>query len=90
MMKEDDISGFNEAYREIAEIFGKNTAIQFYENFRGQQVVYPISLYSKSYIMKCIVDEYDGTNAKELSHRFGYTEAWLLHKIKAYKENMNK
>ena len=39
-MKEDDISGFNEAYREIAEEFGAEMAIQFYERIKGQQVVY--------------------------------------------------
>lgn len=81
-MKEDDISGFNEAYREIAEEFGAEMAIQFYERFKGQQVVYPVSLYSKDHIMKCILQEYDGTNVKSLARKYGYTENWLLHKIK--------
>ncbi len=81
-MTEDNIGGFNGVYKEIAEIFGSEFAIKFFENFRGQQVVYPISLYSKDHIMKCILEEYDGTNSKELSLKYGYTENWLLYKIK--------
>lgn len=90
MMIDADISGLNDVYREIAEIFGINLAVKFYENFRGQQVVYPVSLYSKDYIMKCILEEYDGTNSKELSLKYGYTENWLLYKIKNSKINENK
>ena len=89
-MKEDDISGFNEAYREIAEEFGAELAIQFYERFKGQQVVYPVSLYSKEHIMKCILQEYDGTNVKSLARKYGYTENWLLHKIKESKVKRNE
>lgn len=89
-MIEDNISGFNGIYREIAEIFGIKFAVQFYENFRGQQVVYPVSLYSKDHIMKCILEEYDGKNSKELSLKYGYTENWLLRKIKNSKVEGNE
>ena len=89
-MTEDNISGLNGVYRDIEEIFGIDFTIKFYENFRGQQVVYPISLYSKDYIMKCILEEYDGTNLKELSLKYGYTRNWLLHKIKNSKVERNE
>lgn len=89
-MTEDNISGLNGVYREIAEIFGNEFVAKFYENFRGQQVVYPVSLYLKEHIMKCILEEYDGTNSKELSMKYGYTENWLLHKIKSSKVKRNE
>lgn len=63
-----------EIYMEIAEKVGvKNTVILF-DVLKGRQVSFPQSLYSKEYIYNYIQQNYNGTNIRELSRKFGYTE----------------
>lgn len=77
-----DLNSFNEIYQDIAENFGIDTAVKFHERYRGQQIAFPVNLLRKSYIFECIQNEYDGSNVKELARKYGYTERWLLHKLK--------
>ena len=65
---------FNEVYREISEIMGTDGAIAIFEMYKGQQITFPVHLFSSKRIRKNIVSEYDGTNLRELSKKYGYSE----------------
>ena len=87
-MKEDDYSGFNDVYREIAEHFGVEIAKGIYDRYRGVVISFPINLYSKDYIVDCILNEYDGFNTKELARKYNYTVSWIRHLIKEHEKKV--
>ena len=64
----------NAIYREISESLGIDTAMEIYQMFKGQQVTFPMRLYSGATVSKRIMQEYDGTNIKKLAAKYGYSE----------------
>ncbi|MDU8966663.1 MAG: Mor transcription activator family protein [Clostridium sp.] len=70
----DNYSGI---YKDMVEILGEEITLQIYENYRGQQVTFPMRLYSKKYIEEYLLKNYDGKNLKKLSRELGYTCNWL-------------
>lgn len=50
--------------------------------YKGLQVTFPKRLYSREYVREKVKKEYDGTNLKELSRRYGYSERWIRQMIK--------
>ena len=64
-------------YKEIAELIGEENTIVLYNHFKGQQISFPLHLYSVDYIKKCIVEEYNGSNVRELALKYGFTERWV-------------
>lgn len=79
---EKDPRLFNEVYREISEIMGTDGAIAIYEMYKGQQISFPVHLFSSKRIYHNIIKEYDGTNTRELSKRYGYSEKTVRRIIK--------
>ncbi|MGN0635303.1 MAG: Mor transcription activator family protein [Acutalibacteraceae bacterium] len=71
-------------YRELATLVGVENTLKIYETYRGQQVTFPVTLYSRVYLAEQIVREYDGRNVKQLATTFGYSEKWIR---KIVKEN---
>ena len=67
----------NLIYKEIAELFGLEIAQKFFAHFKGLQINYPVRFLSKKYVQKVLNEEYDGTNLKSLSKKYGYSERWL-------------
>lgn len=50
--------------------------------YKGLQVTFPKRLYSREYVQEKVKKEYDGTNLKQLSRRYGYSERWIRQMIK--------
>ena len=50
--KSENYSGI---YKDMVEILGEDIVIKIYENYRGQQVTFPMRLYSKKYIIKYLM-----------------------------------
>lgn len=67
----------NGIYQSIAEEFGTETALKFFNLYRGLQITFPMTLYSKNYIKRQIINEYTGSNIRELALKYNYTERWL-------------
>ena len=44
---------------------------------KGLQITFPTRFFSKEYIEKKILEEYDGANVKKLAIKFGYSERWV-------------
>ncbi len=74
---EDKISGLAEVYETLVDVIGVKNTEMIYENFRGQQIVFPMRLYKKEFIEKEIARRYDGNNLKELAMEYGYSEGYL-------------
>ncbi len=76
----------NGVYSEFASILGMDAALKIHSVFRGQQIFFPLELFSKEFIRGQIIAEYDGSNIKQLATKYGYTEKWVK---KILKENID-
>ena len=79
-----DLNGLNEVYREIADEIGIENALAMYRLFRGTQVSFPNRLFSKEYMHKTTISEYDGNNIPQLAQKYNYSERsiWRILKTK--------
>lgn len=64
-------------YQDLVEMFGISFVHKLYTNYRGQQVVFPMRLYTKEYVVAELLKRYDGHNLKGLALEYGYTERYL-------------
>ena len=67
----------NSIYAELTDLIGMDNMIKIYSNYKGQQVNFPIKLWSKDYIAEQIKEEYNGHNIGSLATKFGYSERWI-------------
>lgn len=76
-------------YEEVATIIGEENIENFFNNFRGQQIEFPVKLYSREYVqsqtIKSLTQKKD--SIKNLAHTFGYSERYLRKLIKNYNNN---
>ena len=61
----------------MVELLGEEVTVKIYNNFRGQQVTFPMRLHSKAYVEEYLINNYNGKNIKQLSRELGYTCNWL-------------
>lgn len=73
-MAQKDPEFLNSVYKEIGEKLGVDTAMDIYQLFKGQQITFPMRFFNAECIRKLIVREYDGSNAKKLAVKYGYSE----------------
>lgn len=64
----------NSIYAKIAGLVGIENAKLLFNEFRGQQVTFPVEFYKKEYIYSEIVSEYNGKNIKQLAKKYNYSE----------------
>ena len=79
-----DSSCFNSSYKEMVLLIGQKNTIILHERFAGEYVCFPKKLLADSYTHKCILEEYNGVNARELGKKYGYTYNWIMKLIKRY------
>ena len=72
----------NDLYREISDKLGLDSAIQIYQLFKGQQITFPVHLFSTKHIHKMLIQEYDGTNINMLAQKYGYSEKTIRRILK--------
>lgn len=82
MEKAQKWDGLAGIYKDIAEIAGEDAAKLMFQNFRGQQVVFPNKLYTSDYVARKIREEYNGENIKSLALKYGFTERWVRRILK--------
>lgn len=75
-------SDFVSVYCEIAELVGVENAVKIYEHFRGQQMAFPTRIYSIQYVEKYVKEHYDGTNIREFTQKFSYSERRIRQLLK--------
>lgn len=65
-------------YAELCGIVGLENVLQIYSAYKGQQVSFPQRLFSKEYITKQIIKEYNnGKSAAEISKKYSYSTRWV-------------
>ena len=79
---ESDKQLFNSVYKDMAEAFGIDVAIQIYQMYKGTQISFPTRLFNPEYVKKQIPVEYNGTNIKRLAKKYGYSEKTIRRMIK--------
>lgn len=79
----------NGAYNELANLLGIEAVLKIYNTYRGQQLTLPVQLFSKEFIARQIVEEYDGYNIKRLATKFGYSEKWIRKILKDHIDDMD-
>ena len=77
----------NGAYNDFANLLGIDAVLKIHSAYRGQQITFPVELFSKEFIALQIVNEYDGYNVKQLATKFGYSEKWIR---KILKDHIDK
>lgn len=77
----------NGVYNDLANILGIDAVLKIHSAYRGQQITFPVELFSKEFIALQIVNEYDGYNVKQLATKFGYSEKWIR---KILKDHIDK
>ena len=62
---------------------GIENTVAIYRLFHGTQVSFPGRLFSKEYIHKAIIEEYNGSNVPQLAQKYNYSErsVWRILKI---------
>lgn len=72
-------------YADMVDILGEEIVIKLHKYYRGQQITFPMKLYSNEYVESYILDNYKSKTLKEMCRELGYTEGWikqLINKIK--------
>lgn len=81
-MNKEESELYNDVYREIAGVAGLEAAIAVFRMFKGQQITFPVHLYSAQKIKESIISEFDGSNIKELAKKYDYSEKTVRRMIK--------
>ena len=76
------MTGLHSIYAQIAEALDMETAKEIHRMFHGQQVTFPVHLYSTKHIKAVIREEYDGTNLHALARKYDYSEKTIRRMLK--------
>lgn len=76
---DENISCYYGIYAEIVKVIGADKMKAFYEIVKGQQIVFPMKLYSKEYIVS--IAQSGERNINELAKEFGYSERYFRRMI---------
>jgi Mor family transcriptional regulator len=70
-------SDFNGIYADMYEYLGEEIVRKINKHYKGQQITFPMRLFSKEYVIRYISERYNGKNIKELARELGYSERWI-------------
>ena len=72
----------NSVYKDINDEFGIDVAMRMYQLYKGTQVNFPMRFLNPDMVKQRILEEYDGTNLKQLAVKYSYSEKTLRRLIK--------
>lgn len=73
---------YNAVYKEISELVGPEAMQKLYLRFKGQQVTFPVRLYSPYQIQQSVAREFDGSNITQLAQKYDYSERTIRRMIR--------
>ena len=76
------MTGLHSVYAQIAEALDMETAKEIHRMFHGQQVTFPVRLYSAKYLKAVIQEEYVGTNLRAMARKYGHAEKTIRRMLK--------
>ncbi len=71
---EDKKENLSRIYMELADHIGFENAAIIHREYGGQQINFPLNFYSREYTHSQILNEFDGTNAKQLAAKYNCSE----------------
>ena len=77
----------NNVYKEIADELGLDAAKTIYRMFRGQQISFPLRFMSPEKIREKVIEEFNGTNVRELARKYDYSEKTIRRIIREKNTN---
>ena len=89
-MDKKNASVYSGIYGEVVEIIGDDKLKRFYRYFRGQQVVFPMKLYSKEYVVNEMLRSNGEKSLAEFAKEFDYSERYLRKLLQKKKEEIQK
>ncbi|MBO5745501.1 MAG: Mor transcription activator family protein [Clostridia bacterium] len=87
MGNKNDNKNLNGIYHDIADSAGLECAKMIFDEYRGQQVTFPVEFFNKQYIYDCIIADYNGNNIKALAVKYDYSERTIRRILKEHKSN---
>lgn len=77
--KKDD---FKDIYAEMSELLGEEVVLMIHKYYKGQQINFPMKLYSNEYLERYILTYYGKKTVIEMSRELGYSDKWVSKLIK--------
>lgn len=77
----------NGIYNDLANLIGMEATKTIFDEYRGQQITFPVEFYSKKFIHNQIVKEYNGFNVKQLATKYEYSERTIRRILKDHIDN---
>lgn len=74
MKTRDKKENLTRIYMELADHIGFENAVIIHREYGGQQINFPLNFYSREYIHSQILNEFDGTNIKQLAAKYNCSE----------------
>ncbi|GAB6093027.1 Mor transcription activator family protein [Furfurilactobacillus curtus] len=81
-MGDIDEDALQDTYQRIAKEIGVENMLKIYRLCRGEQISFPLHMYSRERVISAVKKQYDGTNLRELADRYGYSRRWLRSVLK--------
>ena len=78
-IEKDDFKG---VYSEMSEILGEEIVRIIHKHYKGQQVNFPMKLYSNEYVEKYIIENHSKKSVREMARDLGYSDKWVSTLIK--------
>lgn len=80
----------NGIYNDLANLIGMDATKTIFDEYRGQQITFPVEFYSKKFIHNQIVKEYNGFNVKQLATKYKYSERTIRRILKEHIDSIKK
>lgn len=77
-------------YADLAKVISEDDVNIIYEYFRGQQITFPMHLYTVDYVAKIATESEEPVNVKNLAREYGYSERHILRIIRQLSEQKEK
>ena len=68
----------------MASLIGIEMTEIIYNEYKGQQISFPMKLMAKEVIDYKIISEYNGSNLQSLGKKYNYSERWVRQIIKKH------
>lgn len=89
MSKKNAPSKYLGLYEELAEIVDEQHVKEIYNCFQGQEVSFPMRLFTPEYVVKLALDD-AGRDLRELAREYGYNEKYLKRLISQRKRELGE
>lgn len=77
-------------YADLAKVISEDDVNIIYEYFRGQQINFPMHLYTIDYVARIATESENPVNVKDLAREYGYSERHIHRIVKQLSEQKEK